>query len=135
MGAGCYYTHNATKTKAAWIDLKLPTEDDYERQDAFNWVLEDLEQILTDAGYYKDTDQKYHNGQYELFLEPTYYGDGLIIRIEPKDIDRWYGRNTYALAFANHSRTENKVLKLISKAGYDLYKATSGYTYDAIKFR
>lgn len=131
MGAGCYYHHNQTKTKAAWIDLNLseePEEPDEAHND-FDFIMEDLEQILSDNGWEKKSsksDREYHNGLYELFLESTYYGDGLVIRIEPKDDNPWYNKYTFGLAMANHHKSENKILRAIAKAGYKLSIATSG---------
>jgi hypothetical protein len=131
MGAGCYYHHNQTKTKAAWIELNL-SEDEFESSNDLDFIMEDLEQILSDNGWEKKSSRsncEYHNGLYELFLESTYYGEGLVIRIEPKD-DKY----TFGLAMANHSKSENKILRAIAKSGYKLRIATSGYTSTELVF-
>lgn len=124
MGAGCYHTHSCNKERAAWIDLNL-SDDEAEATNDFDFIIEELEQILADNGWERLSNRKYHNGLYELFLESTYYGDGLVIRIEPKnDWDTKY----WNLAMANHHRSENKILRAISKAGYKLRISTGGYT-------
>lgn len=136
MGAGCYYTHNCNKERAAWIDLNL-SEDEFEAHNDFDFIMEDLEQILSDNEWEKKSsrsNREYHNGLYELFLESTYYGDGLVIRIEPKDDNPWYNKYTFGLAIANHHRSENKILRAIAKAGYKLKIATSGYTSTELVF-
>ncbi len=130
MGAGCYYTHKSTRTRAAWIDL-TPHESENGLESGFlDSLFGDLEYILKSNGWVKRNCQEYYNGLYRLFLEFTYEGNGLVIRIEPKDCEGYgYNRhNTYQMALANHHRSENKILRAISKAGYKLRIATSGYT-------
>jgi hypothetical protein len=125
MSAGCYYTHESTGTKAAWIDLTLHEPENGIESDFLGSIFQDLEHILESNGWDKRNSQEYSNGLYRLFLDFTHQGDGLIIRIEPKDYD---GYNTYEMALANHHRSENKILRAISKAGYKLRIATGGYT-------
>lgn len=137
MGAGCYYTHSETKTRAAWIDLQ-PSQDaneDFEGNDYFDYVREDLENLLTGNGYEKAYSEKcdFYNGLFDIFLESTYYGDGIVIRIEPRH-DEWNHGKRYSLALANHHRTERKILKLIFESGYKLRIATSGYTAEDLTF-
>ncbi len=124
MGAGCYYTHNCNKEKAAWIDIVRSEDDDPDFDDALDFIKEDLEQALTSIGWSKTNRYEYRNGLFKLILDSTHYGDGLILRIEPLED---YG-NLYNLAMANHHRTEKKVWKAVKKLGYTLRIATSGYT-------
>jgi hypothetical protein len=137
MGSGCYYTHTCNKERAAWIDLP-PSQDaneDFEENDYPDYVREDLENLLTGNGYEKAYSEPcdFYNGLFDIFLESTYYGDGIVIRIEPRH-DEWSHKGRYQLALANHHRTERKILKLISKSGYKLRIATSGYTATDLTF-
>jgi hypothetical protein len=127
MGAGCYYTHNCNKERAAWVDLYPNGKDtddddaDFEVQNTFGYIAN----ILMDLGYNNQTKLNvFCNGLFEVHLEYTYYGDGLIIRLEPLiDYDQRYN-----LAMANHHRAEKRILRTLCKEGFKLRIATSGYT-------
>lgn len=128
MGAGCWYHHNCNKERAAWIDLYpngKETDSDEDDQDDYNFIFSDVANILIELGYNNQTKVNvFCNGLFEVHLESTYYGDGLIIRIEPFiDYDQRYN-----LAMANHHRAEKRILRTLCKEGYKLRIATSGYT-------
>ena len=119
MGAGCYYTNNETNTKAFWIDLGDVHSDFY--LDSISENLENLNFIDSKEGYY-------YNGLYQIYVESTYYGDGLVIRMEPQTE---YGINIYNLAMANHSKHYAHLIKEFSK-NFDLRMASSSYTSMAL---
>ena len=118
MGAGCYYTHKCNRNVACWVTLEDNTED--------NYVYEDIKNILLlELGYRENNRRNYSNGLFEVILDSTYDGRGIIIYLEPIAEEH---ENNYRLALANHERSEKRILKSLIKAGYKVRFATSGYT-------
>jgi hypothetical protein len=120
VGAGCYYTHKETKTKAFWVELDFAEEE----EDTFflwDWYMEEIGSCLELTGYSKRSTYNYFNGLFEVCLESTYEGDGLVVRLEPCE-------EYYNLAMANHDRSYDKIKNVILSQGFELRIATSGYT-------
>jgi hypothetical protein len=135
MGAGCYYTHKETGTKACWIVLPVYDAENGDGLDEQEWnetewdfITEDLDGMMDTLGYYKQDRLTYRNGLVEVTFESTYYGDGIVVLIEPIYVGNYYDCKLYNLAITNHTRIENRILKAIHKCGYKLRYATSGYT-------
>ena len=129
MGAGTLYRHTNGEL-ATWIDFE--ENDDNDNGDSFSesytgQVFEDLSNIILSLGYYDGHNQRnvFRNGLFKLTLESKYYGDGVIFMLEPRH-DEYDKR--YNLANANFLRSENKILRAVQKAGYELHMATRGYT-------
>jgi hypothetical protein len=136
MGAGCLFRHKNTKTKAAWINIPYSNEEDNIEGFDYKDTEHEIKNILTQIGYTIDSCDKIRNGLFEIKLEGTYYGDGIIIYIEPRyEYDEWgrshYDRR-YHLAMANHAKAENKIWKALQKEGFELNIATGGYTSQII---
>lgn len=143
MGAGCYYTHKCNKEKAYWVEIPKNSGGEPEEYDDFQTenLLDDLEDSILSLGYSKEDSKRslrrFENGLFIVDLKSTYYGDGVIIEINPRfDYSNWgdgveYSRY-YHLAMANHSRAERRIAKAINKY-YSLFYATSGYTAAEIK--
>lgn len=131
MGAGCYYTHKTTGTKAYWLDLSyICDEDNLDISYVlFDDVKMEIETIMDRLGYKKYSDLEYRNGLYAVYFESTYYGDGLVVRIEPVDE---YDHKIQNLAIANHAKAERRIVKELNKL-YDICIATSGWTAQTIK--
>ncbi len=121
MGAGCYYTHKCNKEKAAWVVVPDFGND----QEAFDDWFFFLKDEIGNLGYEEINKRHFQNGLFDLYLDSTYYGEGVILRLEPR-ANEW--EKEYNLAMANHSRSETKLLKTLIKLNYSLRIATSGYT-------
>lgn len=122
MGAGCYYRNKETGTKAFWIDLYDDDENGHERELTFHDTIQDIGNILEGQSTFEQIeDDHYISSLYELRLESTYYGHGLVFRMEPHE-------DYYNLAMANHAKNYKFIAKLIHAAGYRLRIATSGWT-------
>jgi len=136
MGAGCNYTHKCNGEKAYWIEV--PQSENDPEQWEYDQVREDIGQILESLGYtYYGRSRyaqqaDYMNGLFSVFLESTYYGDGLIVRLEPRADNDYYQTNLYNLAMANHARAERKIAKALNQF-YPLSYATSGWTAATIQ--
>lgn len=127
MGAGCYYT-NCFGELAYWIINPNKAENnDYDEFENERWndFVEDLGEIMIDLGYFKESAYEFSNGLLKIELKSTYYGDGLVIQIEPK-ANEW--EKEYNLARANMDRCEKRIIRNMVKAGYEVRYATSGYT-------
>lgn len=126
MGAGCYYTHEHNRQKACWIDFNHHKNDEYDAEDydlMRMWeedIIYNIEYTLAKHGY-----RNMENGLVKITLIPTYYGDGLVIDISPA-MEEW--EPSYNLFLANFDRIEEKILRILHKAGFELRIATSGYT-------
>lgn len=131
MGAGCYYTHKTTGTKAYWLDLDYIHEEENQEHAEMLWedVCYEIQTLMEGLGYTKYSNYEYRNGLYVVYFESTYYGDGMVIRIEPVDT---YDHKIYNLAMANHAKAEHKIAKAFNKY-YNLCTATSGYSCQKIK--
>jgi hypothetical protein len=128
MGAGCYYTHKETGTRAVWIDLDYSpeTDDDGEEVDKeFMWddEVEFLGSAIEELGYEQESNYVFRNGLFNIELESGYGGE-IIIRLEP----RYSEGSEYQLAMANHERSYDRIKRHLLKRGYELRIATSGYT-------
>jgi hypothetical protein len=136
MGAGCLFRHKNTKTKAAWINIPYSNEEDNIEGFDYKDTEDEIKNILTQIGYTIDSCDKIRNGLFEIKLEGTYYGDGIIIYIEPRysQYDYYSGKldSRYTLAMANHHRAENKIWKALQKECFELNIATGGYTSQKI---
>jgi hypothetical protein len=125
MGAGTYYTHPCNKQRAAWIDFDHDENEEYDADDydQHRFWEEDIEEMINDIlesnGY-----RGMENGLVKISLVPKYYGDGLIIQLDPA-MDEW--ESSYNLFLANFDRIERRIHKLLSKH-FTLRIATSGYT-------
>jgi hypothetical protein len=132
MGAGCYYTHDSNKTKAAWVDIPYSNEENNIKGFDYKDTEDRIKQVLTNIGYTIDSCDKIRNGLFEIKLESKYDGDGIIIYIEPRYIKDNWGRaaydRRYYLAMSNHNKAEAKIWKALQDNGFDLYIATSGYS-------
>ena len=124
MGAGCYYTNKETGTKAFWIDFPF-FDDKQDYQSYFETLLQDLQHLFLDLDYIQYDEYSFFNGLFNLNLETTYYGDGLVIRLEPHTEENI---NIYNLAMANHSRSYERIKRALMKQDYTLRIASSGYT-------
>jgi hypothetical protein len=124
MGAGTFYTHNFDGSKAAWINYP-DGADSYE----IAQINEDLVNVLKKLGYKPKSNNNhedcFRNGLFTVKLEGKYHGDGVVINFQK---DSPYP----ALAQRNFIGAENKILKAIQKAGYQLHIATSGYTSEKL---
>lgn len=138
MGAGCYYTHECNGSKAPFILFPL---EDCDEQCEINHIAEceidDIYQIIYESGYYhssdnggRDTIKTLENSMYLVHLDSNYNGDGIIIRLEARDVEDI--GNLHFLAIHNHWKSENKIIRELQKNGYKLYKASSGYTYEEL---
>jgi hypothetical protein len=119
MGAGTYYTHPCNGERAAWVNIGQGEDDDV-FIDEHEFVLQDITNILADAGY-----GNMRNGLAMVDLVSTYDGDGLIIQISPR-VEEY--ESSYNLFTANFDRMQQKIWRSLQKAGYSLRIATSGYT-------
>ncbi len=132
MSAGCRYTNNTTKELACWIDIPTgDTDEDNsdESQFRFDALIEDLTFMAESLGYSPVSDhwnnRKFENGLFVLELESTYYGDGVVIQINPRMPEY---EKEYNLAISNLERAENRILRSLLKNGYKLRIANSGYS-------
>jgi len=120
MGAGTYYTNKETGTKAFWIDI-----DNSEEDFIHEYILDDIYSSIESFGFVGIDRNKLINGLFEIIIEPKYYGDGYVIRMEPHTED---DERIYYLALANHNKHYSSLGKKLKNAGYNLRIATSGYT-------
>ncbi len=127
MGAGCYYTHRCNKAIAYWVDIPESFKKDSETP--FDCLFEDLANILEDLGYSNENRNLFGNGLFIIELESTYYGEGIILQINPRHSE-W--AKEYNLAMANHEIVEKRIAKTINQY-YPLRYATSGYTAATIE--
>lgn len=128
------YTHNETRTRAFWVDFDPFTEgvedDDDLRQFEWTDMVQQVGSVLEELGYsnWRGDQYKYYNGLFQVELESTYHGDGLVVRLEPLA-----DSEMYHLALANHDRSYERIKKALLKAGFPLRIATSGYTSTALE--
>ena len=107
------------------IDFPFFEEDQDYYHFYFETLLQDLQHLFLDLDYIQSDEYSYFNGLFNLNLETTYHGDGLVIRLEPHTE---VNINIYNLAVANHSRSYERIKRALMKQGYTLRIATSGYT-------
>lgn len=130
MGTGCYYTQQVdiegNREKVFWYELPQGDNDDlhdFISKDA----IEDIAAALEGSTWGRLAPEYHHrygyfeNNSYYLKIESTYYGDGLAIRITPKDEDD-------TLAWVNLTTTYYWLGERLKKHGCPLRIATSGYT-------
>ena len=135
MGAGCYYTHKTynDRRRAFWVELNTEEQDD-ELADFYvqDFIYELFNSILPSLGYDTRKSEKYGheawNGLYEVRMESTYYGDGIVIALE----SRHDGSPTHNLADANHWKAYDRLKRALLEHGYELRIATSGYTSERL---
>lgn len=121
MGAGCYYTNKETGTKSFWIDLDSFMNEDENFNDFWSGY---FKTILNELGYIEIDNNKFINGLYTLYLEFTYYGNGLIFRLEPHEDDT----KIYNLAMANFDKNYHHLARVLIKDNFKLRIASSSYT-------
>jgi len=131
MGAGCYYTNTEKGTKAFWVNVEQYYEDEEGNEvfdeTAFESVKDQIEDSLMKIGYEVcsvGNETFISNGLFEIFLESTYNGDGIVVRLEPVDFES----PLYNLSMANHDRSYQRIIKHFKEEGYSMSIATSGYT-------
>lgn len=143
MGAGCRYTHENGEL-AYWL---IPNEEDFfdpdsgdyedllfENEEMWYFVHDHICNIMTKLGYKQKyvNNQKskldYENGLAIVHFDQTYYGDGLVIKIQEKDDTP----NMLNLFNANFQNMERKIARALNEF-YVLAYATSGYTYHRIE--
>lgn len=124
MGAGCHYTHKCNKQKASWVTI---IRDEDELEDQYNWTntISEIGDIMESLGYVKESQYIFVNKMTRVKLESNYNGDGIIIYIEENCYD-W--NPMYNLFLANFDKIENKILRKLSRAGFEINIATSGFT-------
>lgn len=119
MGAGCWYTlHDDRDTRAFWIDLhpEIEEEIDYDFEyDQVIWALKDLPLFF--VGH---NNRLYYGEQFEITLENTYYGDGLVVQLRMCDEED-------PLTRVNYLRCYEKIKRHLMQY-FDCRIATSGYT-------
>jgi hypothetical protein len=130
MGAGCYYTHKETGTKAFWIDLdnlEYDENDSDQYEDNFWLEVENIKTQIHSLNYEIDRFDrlKLYNGLAEVKLESTYYGDGIVVLLEP---NQYQDSALFNLFLANHNRMYNRIKRKLLQAGYKLRIATGGFT-------
>jgi hypothetical protein len=130
MGAGCYYTHKETGTKAFWIDLdnlEYDENDSDQYEDNFWFEVENIKTQIHSLNYEIDRFDrlKLYNGLAEVKLESTYYGDGIVVLLEP---NQYQDSALFNLFLANHNRMYNRIKRKLLQAGYKLRIATGGFT-------
>lgn len=129
MGAGCYYTHKGTGTKAFWIDIDPSHQNEAGEWETNEHLLEDtvfnLGSELEAIGWKKYDVDHFYNGFYDLYMESTYYGDGIVFRMEPL---AGLENQLYGLAMHNFDKSYDKLARWLNKCGYTLRIATSPYT-------
>lgn len=129
MGAGCYYTHNETRTRAFWVEVNSAFQNDAGEWDFDPYLFEDtisnLREELETIGWDHNDNYNYSNGFYDLYLESTYGGDGIVFRMEPLD---GLEPRLWGLAMYNFDRSYDKIARHLVSQGYNLRIATSGYT-------
>jgi hypothetical protein len=134
MGAGCYYTNkyydkdnHEQYVKAVWLEVDPEDNSDYEF--GLYTLFNDLKSLLNVI--YSD-DNEILTSLYKIHFEPTYYGDGIIIKqtcllndadyLEPNEIKL---RN---LANYNFEKNYYSMINKLCKLGYKFRIATSPYT-------
>lgn len=137
MGAGCYFTNDLTGDKAGFINLSL-LNGDAEDDDSLNFYLQDIAEILTRCGYDQDNsdDRLFTNGLLKLRLSLNYHNLVLYFDSFWPEYSYYSGQPDprYFLAKANLHRAENKVWRELSKEGYTICVAETGYTCREVKF-
>lgn len=135
MGAGCYYTHKETGTKAYWVSTDFARFDDEGelREDGLYLLdVEDMEENLSEIFYSLGYEQmsvngvrkgEHFNGLFNVKLESTYHGDGVLIYLEPRYFESPY----YQLAMANHDKAYDRIMREVNKH-YEVCIATSAWT-------
>lgn len=141
MGAGCYYTHSETRTRAFWVDLNTEWDDSLSDEENImehevscsdmNSIIQD---VITELGYSTVYTNNPANGLFEIITESTYCGDGIVVKIEP--VVQLYDdggkyRPAYTLAMHKHQREMERIARAFIKAGCVLRIASSGYTSTA----
>lgn len=124
MGAGCYYTLEENRDiKAYWLDLGLQEESD---EFLYDDEMVDLKYIIEEmikVDSFGADDWSYYGDMYKIILEPTYYGDGIVINLEYQVVDhKLKGLQSY-----NYENVYRKIIKHINKF-LPLRVATTGYT-------
>ena len=131
MGAGCYYTHKETGTRAFWVDVDpyYTDEDGQEQHDEFAWQDEvgNIGCELEALGYKKSAPYEWQNGLFTVTLASG-HGNEVVIYMNPAHL---YGRE-YSLAMATHERSSARIKRHLLKQSYPLRIATSGYTSEAV---
>lgn len=132
MGAGCYYTHKETNTKAYWVEFG------YFDQDLYDSVVEDilgeLKKIFEKLGYQQIDDRfgkpslVFENNLFSIQLESTYHGDAFVIRLEPQSNEH----PLYQLALGRHAAEYKRIMRQVNQL-YPLHIATSSWTSTEIK--
>jgi len=128
MGAGCYYTHNNGE-RAYWIEIPYSEDsDEWTRQDEWNDFIEEVKSEFVELGYDQDSEYEFSNGLYNIRLESTHCGNGMIIYIDEKGERRWDAddQRIYNLASSNFMKAERRIALHFNKF-YTMCIATSGY--------
>lgn len=118
MGAGCWYTlHDDRDTRAFWIDLGWDLDES-----AYDMEYECVVDRLKDLPlFFVGHDFRlYYGEQFEITLENTYYGDGLVVQLRMCDEED-------PLTRANYLRCYDKIKRHLMQY-FDCRIATSGYT-------
>ena len=133
MGAGCYYTNRETQTKAVWVSIPEWAEQGNEAEyyERYNEHHSELVDQLQGLGYDQVDANICQNGLFEIHLESTYHGDGIVIRMEPITYNGELDMQVYNLAMANHQKCYDKIIREL-KSIFELRIATSGYTSTVI---
>jgi hypothetical protein len=133
MGAGCRYTHK-NGSLAYWLDVPKDTDDDEPNEFYWEWFIEEVKCELEELGYFCESQYAFSNGLYNLRLETTYHGDGLLIYIDEKGEDGYDYADTRInnLARANFDRAECKIIRTLNKR-WAVCVASSSYTANRIK--
>ena len=133
MGAGCYYTHDTigqygNRKRAFWVEVPY-YEDEADNEFAYPETKESIIAVLDEIGYAGG-----QNGLYKIDLESTYYGDGIVVKLEDKFEDSTCPSDIKLsnLAQANHEVHYDRIITALKESGLELRIATSGYTSMAI---
>jgi hypothetical protein len=135
MGAGCYYTLPQNRDILAyWVDVTLDDEDrdlGWDDSDFHDVLLDDLKSCILELplSYDKKGTQIYYGKHYIIELEPTYYGDGILIHLSV-DLEDW--RDLYPLMYVNLEKVYNKIVKHINKS-FSLKRAAGSWCSSTIK--
>ena len=115
MGAGCYYTTFEGKFRAVWIKPKFEGEEEEIRDDMEDFFVGCRAEI-------EDLSSKF----FKFFGEGTYYGDGMVVRMEPTEYALETPSN-YALACHMAETIYSSRLRKLPYTSL-MHIATSGYT-------
>lgn len=133
MGAGCHYT-NEDGSRAIWIEIP---EEAQNNPDSYDYWTEELytrlDQVMENDKTFEFYTPEQNKGVaaiescgYVIKLEPSYYGDGLVFKMEAhENLD-----GSYSLLMHNMAKSYFRIMKKIIKAFEDqeFRIATSRYT-------